>query len=181
MGNTLEEPYAIAVEDSGNAYVAGYSSDNAFRITLDGVITQIIDATGDGMINELERSYGIAVDDLGNAYVTGCWSDNVFKVTPDGVITEIIDATGDGMGSTLYMPYAIAVDDSGNAYVAGGGSDNAFKIELCDTLSDYPLFEYCLTGPGEVAEPSCACPDDDADGDVDLADFARFQRTFVGP
>jgi len=25
------------------------------------------------------------------------------------------------------------------------------------------------------------CQDDEADGDVDLADFARLQRTFIGP
>ena len=81
-----------------------------------------------------------------------------------------------------HLDYArgIAVDNSGNAYVIGGASDNAFKIELCDTLDDYPLFSGCLTGPGVVADPGCACPDDDADGDVDLADFARFQQTFAG-
>jgi hypothetical protein len=133
------------------------------------------------MGNALEYPEGIAADDSGNAYVTGRGSNNVFKITPDGVIIQIIDSTGDGMGNGLSKPNAIATDDSGNAYVTGYHSDNAFKIELCDTLNDYPLFAGCLTGPGGVANPSCACPDDDADGDVDLADFARFQLTFVGP
>jgi len=131
--------------------------------------------------NPLLGPSGIAVDDSGNAYVTGYSTDNAFKITPDGVITLIIDSTGDGMGNTLKYPNDIAVDDSGNVYVTGKESDNAFKIELCDTLADYPLFEVCLTGPEVVADPSCTCPDDYADGDVDLADFARFQRTFVGP
>ncbi len=131
--------------------------------------------------NELRWPEGIAVDDSGNAYVTGRGSHNAFKITPDGVITEIIDVTGDGMGNTLDGSYGIAVDDSGNAYVTGHDSHNAFKIELCDMLAHYPLFAGCLTGPEGVADPSCACPDDDADGDVDLADFARFQLTFVGP
>jgi hypothetical protein len=73
------------------------------------------------------------------------------------------------------------MDDSGNLYVAGSRTDNVFKIELCDTLPHYPLFAECLTGPEVVADPSCACPDDDPDRNVDLADFARFQRTFVAP
>ncbi len=131
--------------------------------------------------NRLYAAHGIAVDDSGNAYVTGAQSDNAFKITPDGVITEIIDSTGDGLGNRLNGLYGIAVDDAGNAYVTGRSSDNAFKIELCDTLADYPLFADCLTGPEGVADPGCACPDDDADEDVDLFDFARFQRTFVGP
>jgi len=177
----LVGPHGIAVDESGNAYVAGFSSDNAFKITPDGVITEIIDRTGDGLGNTLERPGGIAADDSGNVYVSDTLTDNAFRITPDGVVTEIIDSTGDGMGNTLRGPYAIAVDDSGNAYVTGYDSFNAFKIELCDTLAYYPLFESCLTGPDLVADADCSCPDDDADGDVDLFDLARFQRTFVGP
>ena len=42
--NTLGGPGGIAVDDSGNAYVTGIDSDNAFNITPDGVITEIIDS-----------------------------------------------------------------------------------------------------------------------------------------
>ena len=94
MGNALDYPLGIAVDNSGNAYVTGDYSDNAFKITPVGVITEIIDSTGDGMGNALDYPRGIAVDDSGNAYVTGSVSDNAFKITPDGVITEIIDSTG---------------------------------------------------------------------------------------
>ncbi len=111
--NTLDYPDGIAVDGSGNVYVTGSYSDNAFKITPDGVITEIIGSTGDGMRNTLDEPFGIAVDDSGNVYVTGARSDNAFKITPDGVITEIIDSTGDGMGNTLGYPYSIAVDDSG--------------------------------------------------------------------
>ena len=39
----------------------GASSDNAFKITPGGVISQIIDATGDGAGNTLDDPFGIAV------------------------------------------------------------------------------------------------------------------------
>ena len=126
--NRCYEPYGIAIDDAGNVYVTGVRSNNAFKITPDGVITEIIDRSGDGMGNTLDRPYGIAVDDSGNAYITGVGSDNAFKITPDGAITEIIDSTGDGMGNTLDYPSDIAVDDSGNAYVTGDLSDNALRI-----------------------------------------------------
>ena len=44
----------MAVDGNGNVYVAGYISDNAFKITPGGVITQIIDSTGDGVGNTLD-------------------------------------------------------------------------------------------------------------------------------
>ena len=170
--------------NEGNAYVLGDSSYNAFVITPDGAISLIIDADGDGAGHTFIGPSGIAVDALGNVYVSSAQSphkDHVFRIAPDGGITLVLDHSGDGAGHPLGMPYGLAVDVSGNLYVAGYHSNNAFKIELCDILLDYPLFARCLTGPEVVADPSCACPDDDADGDVDLFDFARFQRTFMGP
>lgn len=161
--------------------VCSRSGHNIIGPTFSDPSRATINATGDGMGNSLSGPRGIAVDDSGNAYVTGSYSNNAFKITPDGAITEIIDPTGDGMGNSLSGPNGIAVDDSGNVYVSALYSNNAFKIELCDTLAHYPLFADCLSGPEGVADPGCACPDDDADTDVDLADFARFQRTFVGP
>ncbi|GAG34420.1 unnamed protein product, partial [marine sediment metagenome] len=74
-GNALDYPLGIAVDDSGNVYVTGDYSDNAFKITQGEVITEIIDSTGDGMGNTLDYPWGIAVDDSGNAYVTGSVSD----------------------------------------------------------------------------------------------------------
>ena len=73
-------PTDIAVDTEGNVYVSGIGSDNAFKITPLGVITEIIDSTGDGAGNPLDAPEGIAVDGLGNVYVTGYTSDNAFKI-----------------------------------------------------------------------------------------------------
>ena len=68
-------------------------------------------------------------------------------------------------------------------------------IELCDSQpvgdmnadgvidwSDVPQFLFCLGGPDHVYSEGYFClrGDDDADRDVDLADFAAFQRLFFG-
>ena len=148
-GNGLDGPIGIAVDAAGNAYVTGGGnflspgSNNAFKITPAGVITEIIDATGDGAGNILDGPFGIAVDAAGIVYVTGAFSDNAFKITPAGVITQIIDTTGDGSGNRLDGPVAIAVDAAGNAYMTGFSSDNAFKItpdgvitEIIDRFGD---------------------------------------------
>ena len=47
-------------------------------------------------------------------------------------------------------------------------------------LYDYGDFKACMAGPDGGLEPSCACFDLDADGDVDLEDMGAFQRLFSG-
>lgn len=98
-------------------------------------ITQIVDATGAGGINDLDNPAGLAVDHAGNVFVTGYVSANVLKITPNGNITEIIDASGDGQGHTLSAAHAIATDQLGNVYVGGAQSDNVFKIAPTGTIT----------------------------------------------
>ncbi|MEZ5215129.1 MAG: hypothetical protein R2715_00730 [Ilumatobacteraceae bacterium] len=58
--------------------LTGSSSRNVFRVSPAGVITEIIDATGDGAGNR-SADPRVAVDGAGNVYVTGVFSDNVFR------------------------------------------------------------------------------------------------------
>jgi len=109
-------------------FVTGLFSDNVFKITPGGTITEIIDSTGDGVGNTFNAPSGVATDSSGNVFVTGAASDNVFKITPGGTITQIMDSTGDGSGNTLNAPGHIATDSSGNVFVATG--QGVFKIEL---------------------------------------------------
>jgi len=100
-------------------------------------ISQIIDATGDG-VHPLTDADAVVVDATGAVYVEGVQSDNVFKIEPGGMITEIISAA-DGLDT----PQGLAVDASLNVYVAGFDSNNAFRIppggpaeEIIDATGD---------------------------------------------
>jgi hypothetical protein len=47
---------------------------------------------------------------------------------------------------------------------------------------DHLSFALCVTGPGlGPVVNACRCMDLDRDGDVDLADWARFQAAYTGP
>ena len=63
------EPRGLEVGPEGNVFIAGFSSDNAFRVTPAGTITEIIDSAGDGIGNLLDRTTDVAVIDDGRVYV----------------------------------------------------------------------------------------------------------------
>jgi hypothetical protein len=48
-------------------------------------------------------------------------------------------------------------------------------------LADYALFAECVTGSGNGMLPGCGAADVDDDFDVDVEDFAEFQRSFEAP
>ncbi len=143
----LDDPRNIAKDSSGNVFVVGKNTDNAFKITTPGTcstggtpctITQIIDSTGDGT-NTLDEPQAVATDSLGNVFVIGDITHNGLKISTPGTcstggtpctITQIIDSTGDGGANTLNEPFDVATDSSGNVFVTGRVSDNAFKIQF---------------------------------------------------
>jgi len=69
-------PYAITLDNEGNVYVTGCTSDNSdyydcttIKYDNDGVEQWVI--SYDGPQNEDDEGYAIALDDNGNVYVTG--------------------------------------------------------------------------------------------------------------
>ena len=94
----------VAVDGAGNVYVAGWVSDNAFRITPAGTITEIIDASGDGAGNTLDGALSVAVDGAGRLYVTGEHSDNVLQITPFPILCGVaMSQEAYTVGDTLEM------------------------------------------------------------------------------
>ena len=87
-GNPPDWPWNVAVDGLGNVYVAAWNRADrfsaGFRIDPNGVITKIIDPTGDGAGNTLEFAFDVAADSQGNAYFTG--ANNVFQIDPNGLI-----------------------------------------------------------------------------------------------
>jgi sugar lactone lactonase YvrE len=131
------EPMGIAVDASGNLYVADTGNSTIRKITSEGVVTTLageagIQSSHDGTGTEA-RFYnpkGIAVDASGNLYVADKYNDTIRKITPEGVVSTLAGTAGqhgsaDGAGSaaSFYYPQGIAVDATGNLYVAD--TDNA--------------------------------------------------------
>jgi sugar lactone lactonase YvrE len=121
-------PQALAVDATGNVYVADTNNQRIRKVTPAGVVTTVaIDAGTFGSVK------GIAVDTAGNIYV--CGSQRIWKVTEAGVVTLVAgqaasgSANGTGAAATFNGPRGLAVDAGGRIYVADEVNNMIRKIE----------------------------------------------------
>jgi sugar lactone lactonase YvrE len=140
----FETPEGLAIDGSGNLYVAESHSDTIRKITSAGVVTTLAgsayDATrgsADGAASSarFNQPQGVALDGSGNLYVADSWNRTIRKISSAGVVTTVAGAAGrdgsaDGRGSAarFNLPYGVAVDASGNLYVADSYNHTIRKI-----------------------------------------------------
>jgi sugar lactone lactonase YvrE len=125
-------PFAVAVDSSGNVYVADSGNQNIRKVTAGGSVTTLAGTVGvagslDGTANGalFNAPQGIAVDLSGNVYVSDTNNCTIRKITAAGVVTTLAGAAGqvgaaDGSGSAARFnyPIGIATDAAGDIYVA---------------------------------------------------------------
>jgi uncharacterized protein (TIGR03437 family) len=129
----LNGPQSVAVDASGNIYIADTANNRVRQVTPGGGIGTI---GGNGLAGfaadgvqavstQVGNPTGLAVDAVGNVYVAD-GNARVRKIYPSGIITTIAGTgvrgySGDGGAATsalLNAPSAVAVDATGNLYVA---------------------------------------------------------------
>jgi kumamolisin len=124
-GALFNSPNSVAVDGSGNLYVAD-TGNNLIRKISGGTASTLVGAS-----YSLSGPQGVTVDGSGNVYVADTGNDVIRKVTPGGTVSIIGGESGqsgyqDGAATTKALfnsPAAVAVDASGNVYVADFGND----------------------------------------------------------
>ncbi len=109
-------PHGVAVDSSGNVYVAEWSNHRIQKFTSDGKFITMWGSNGSGE-GQFNYPHGIAVDSSGNVYVTEVYTHRIQKFTSDGKFIAVWGSNGSGEGQ-FNNPRGVAVDLSGNVYVA---------------------------------------------------------------
>jgi hypothetical protein len=174
-GAGIEEPWTIAVDATGNAYVTGSTNSINFPTTAGALDTSLggssdvfvtkLNATGTALVYSTYLggsateggAIGVAVDSAGNAYVTGGTLSADFPTTP-GALQTTAPGGGDAFVTKLNAAGSALVYST---YLGGTGHEGGFFRIAVDTL-----------GNAYVA------------GHTDSTDFpttpGAFQRTFAG-
>ena len=141
-------PYGVAVDGSGNIYIASVGNNCIRKVDTAGIITTVAGNgeqgySGDGGLATAAKlffPYGVTVDGSGNLYIVDTGNNRIRKVTAStGIITTVAGSGargfgGDGGSATataakLNWPRGVAVDGSGNIYIADAGNHRVRKVD----------------------------------------------------
>jgi sugar lactone lactonase YvrE len=131
-------PQGLAVDSTGNIYVADTNNFKIRKITPDGVVSTLAGSTygfadGIGINASFKHIFGVSVDSTGNVYVADTYNNMIRKITPDGVVSTFAGSTpgstdATGTNAKFNSPNGLAVDSIGNVYVADSGNNKIRKI-----------------------------------------------------
>ena len=197
----LASPYGLALDSSGNLYIADGGNQCIRKVTAAGIISTFAGNTAAGYFGDnglavraqLNNPLGVAVDSAGNVYIADSYNQRIRKVTPSGLISTVAgDGTccfggdnGPGTSAQVHQPESIAIDGSGNLYIADLGNNRIRKLSANGTITTVagtgangfsgdggPATSAQLQIPWAVAS--------DAAGNLYIADANRIRKVSAG-
>ncbi|WP_420387252.1 Calx-beta domain-containing protein [Roseivirga sp.] len=159
---SFTNPTGIAVDASGNLYVADYLFHKIRKINPNGDVTTIAGSgssfseDGDGLSAGISLPLGIAIDASGVLYVTEELEHKVRKITPP---IDNYSLTGNTTGNTGDHSVVLRAEDG-----RGGFDEQSFTISVQNTAPEFTSTPVTEIRAGE--EYNYEITTTDVDGDV---------------
>jgi hypothetical protein len=165
-GSSVDYAYALALDSSGNVFVAGYTDSydypttpgaydtssngvgdalgDAFVSKLDNTLTSLLASTYIGGSNYYDWAYALALDSSGNVFVAGWTTSSDYPTTPgaydtsyNGVSDGFVSKLNNTLTSLLASTYIGGSDVDWASALALDSSGNVFVAGHTDSY-DYP-------------------------------------------
>jgi streptogramin lyase len=126
----FNHPFGLAIDQSGNLYVADQGNSLVCKITPDSMVSTYagtFSATGftngPDSLSSFKGAFGVAADGSGNIYVADAGNNAIRLVSPSGIVSTFAGTgapgSADGMDTATFdSPMGVAADGQGNVYVA---------------------------------------------------------------
>lgn len=187
----LDSPSAVAVDASGNLYLADVRNNRIRRVDSSGIISTV---AGNGMAGfggdgglaaeaQLNQPLGITLDNQGNLYIADTLNNCIRKVDAQGRISTIAGNGMAGFGgdggpavdALLSRPVGLTMDAAGNLFIADVFNHRIRKVDADGRISTVAGTEMPgFSGDGgPAAQAQLSRPRDvtvDSDGNLYIAD-----------
>ena len=131
FGGLWDGPAGVAVDSSGNTYVADPDNHRVQKCTSNGSCSTFAGVTGEPGSDDdhLEDPFDVAVDADGNVYVADQDNHRVQKCTSASACTTFAGVTDIAAGDNTHFsgPMGVAVDTHGYVYVADAWNNRVQK------------------------------------------------------
>jgi sugar lactone lactonase YvrE len=150
--NTLFRfPNGIAVDSTGNLYIADSGNDVIRTITPAGVVSTLAGmAANPGSVDDVGTNAqfnfptGVAVDAAADVFVADNGNHTIRMIDPSGQVTTLAgqagnpgSADGAGTDAQFQLPYGVAVDTNGSVYVTDSDNQTIRKITASGQVSTF--------------------------------------------
>jgi uncharacterized protein (TIGR03437 family) len=190
----LAAPYGVALDPSGNIYLADSTAARVRKISGGVIATvagggSVLGDNGPATSAQLSDPLGIAVDAGGNLYIADF---NRVRMVSSGTITTIAGNgtagyQGDGGVATaaeLASPNGVAVDSSGNLYIADTGNNRVRLVSGGIVTTVVGTGTYGFTGSnGNATSATLGAPSSvtaDFSGNLYITDAYRVLKVTKG-
>jgi sugar lactone lactonase YvrE len=127
---SFSSPVGIAVDASGNFFIADSANNVIRKISPGGLVSSIsLFVNANGASGPLNYPTGVAVDGSGNIYYNNSAWNSLCQIGPSVISTfSVGNNPGPSNGMFFFKSFGVAVDKQGNVYVADAGNSRICKI-----------------------------------------------------
>ncbi|MBN2056514.1 TIGR03663 family protein [bacterium] len=141
----FSNPGAIALDATGNIYVADTDNNRIQKFSPQGEYLRSIGSAGD-QPGQFNKPRGVAVDSMGFIYVADTWNHRIQRFNPEGEYVS-----GWGSGETYWAPKHLVVTPDNHLFIVDTGFHRIHKTDL--TGRELKLFGKYGSLSDEFQEP----------------------------